>query len=506
MDNLTNSDTPPQKMEINIRPAQVAIVGFTLLAVFAVAMLVLRLIDVLILVFVALVIATTLRPLVSVLRHRGIPKTLAVLLIYLGILGILVGLFVLVIPALIDQGGALMRGLPQVYAGLIASLENNPNEVIRTLPQMLPTGAQLAIQLQAISGAVLSGALGISVSVLSFLAQMISIIILSVYLTFDQSHLERFWLSLAPTNRRPELLAIWREIESRLGGFVRGELLLMTSIGVLASVGYLVIGLPYPLALGALAGLLEFVPMIGPTLGAIPAIIVALSISPQAALIVLIYSIVIQVTENNILVPRLMGRSVGVSPVTVILAVFAFSSLLGITGAFLAVPLAAILQVLMDHLIVHAGVHASEEPDKNSTNLMASMRAQIRRLRAEGLQRLRVGRGRITLTSGDSDDVDRQVDHLLMQADHALTEAAQTASTDTAEVHTALLAEVNLAINQAGEMVEEANDEAAADVHTALLVEVNLAIIQAGEMVEEANSDAATELDLVIVPGQLASG
>jgi hypothetical protein len=176
-----------------------------------------------------------------------------------------------------------------------------------------------------------------------------------------------------------------------------------------------------------------------------------------------VYSIVIQGTENNILVPRLMGRSVGVSPITVILAVFAFSSLLGIAGAFLAIPLAAIVQVLMDHLIVHAGVISTEEPGEVTANIMSTMRAQIRRLRAEGLQRLRTGHGRITLTSGDRDDVDSQVDHLLSKADQTLTEAAQTAGTDTAEAHTALLAKVDQAINQAGEMIEEANAEAATE-------------------------------------------
>jgi predicted PurR-regulated permease PerM len=459
------SDSPPlvQTVELKIRPSQVALAGLTLLAVFGAALLVLRLIDVLILVFVALVIAATLRPMVTALQHRGIPKVLALLLIYLGILGVLAGLFVLVIPPLVDQGGALVRGLPQVYASLVASLEKNPNEAIRTLPQRLPTGDQLASQLQGASSALLTGALGIGMGVLAFLTQMLSIVVLSIYLTLGQSRLERFWLSLAPAARRPELLAIWHEIESRLGGYVRGELLLMTSIGVLESLGYLVIGLPYPLALGALAGLVEFVPMVGPTLGAIPAIVVALSISPQVALLVMAYSIVIQMAENNILVPRLMGRSVGVSPVVVILAVFAFSSLLGITGAFLAIPLAAILQVLIDHLVVHAGVSGTEEPGGGSTNVMATMRAQIRRLRAEGLQRLRTGHGRITLSTGDRDDVDSQVDHLLSKADQTLIEAAQTAATDTAEAHTALLAEVAQAINQAGEMVEGAKAETETD-------------------------------------------
>lgn len=464
MQNPSDSDPLERTVELKIRPSQVAIAGLTLLAVFGAAMLVLRLVDVLILVFMALVIAATLRPMVSALQHRGIPKALALLLIDLGILAVLAGLFVLVVPALVNQGGALARGLPQVYASLVASLQGNPNEVIRTLPNLLPTGDQLASQLQAVIGTVLTGALGIGAGVLAVLAQLVSIIVLSIYLTLDQSRLERFWLSLAPAARRPELLAIWREIETRLGTYVRGELLLMTSIGVLASLGYLAIGLPYPLALGALAGLLEFVPMVGPALGAIPAIIVALSISPQAALIVVVYSIVIQMVENNILVPRLMGRTVGVSPVMVILAFFAFSSLLGVAGAFLAIPLAAILQVLMDHLIVHAGISETEETSEGSINGMATMRAQIRRLRADGLQRLRSGLNRINLSKGDKDDVDGRVDSLLGKADQALTQAAQTASTDTAEVHAALLAEVDQAINQAGTMLEEAKAETAAEI------------------------------------------
>jgi predicted PurR-regulated permease PerM len=463
MHNPSDSAPPVQTVELKIRPSQVALAGLTLLAVIGAALLVLRLIDVLILLFVALVIATTLRPLVSALQRRRIPKILALLLIYLGILAVCAGLSVLVIPALISQGGELIRGLPQVYARLIASLKENPSGVIRTIPQWLPTGDQLASQLQAVSGVILTEALGIGMGVLTFLTQGISVVVLSIYLILDQSRLERFWLSLAPAARRPELLAIWREIENRLGTYVRGELLLMTSIGVLAGLGYMVLGLPYPLALGALAGLLEFVPMVGPTLGAIPAIVVALSISPQTALLVVVYSIVIQVAENNILVPRLMGRSVGVSPVMVILAIFAFSSLLGITGAFLAIPLAAIFQVLMDHLVVNAGVGSTEEPSDVSTNIMSTMRTQIRRLRAEGLQRLRSGHGRIALFKGDRDEVDSQVDHLLSKADQALTEAAQTAGTDTAAEHTALLAEVNMAINQAGVMVEEANAEAASE-------------------------------------------
>ena len=457
MQNSSDSDTPNRLVELKILPSQVAIAGVTLLAVAGAAILVIRLVDVLLLVFIALVIAATLRPMVSALQRRKIHKSVAIFLIYMVILSVLAGLFILVVPVLVNQGGALILGLPQVYTSLVTSLEENQYTVVRNLPNMLPTGDQLALQLQAVSGTFLTGALGIGMGILNFFGQLLSVVVLSVYITLDQSRLERFWLSLAPAVRRPELLTVWREIEGRLGTYVRGELILMTSVGVISSLGYFAIGLPYPLALGALAGLLEFVPMVGPTLGAIPAIIVALSISPQAALLVVVYTIVVQAAENNLLVPRLMGRSVGVSPITVMLAFIAFSSLLGISGAFLAIPFAAILQVLMDHWIVNTGISISENEDINedSPNVMGVMRAQIRGLRAEGLHRLRSGLNRITLSKGDKDDVDAQVDSLLGKADHALTQAALTVSTDTPEVHAALLADIDQAINQAGTMLEE---------------------------------------------------
>src|SRR5512146_2224496 len=174
MQDTSDTAPPVQTVELKIRPAQVALAGLALLAVFGAALLVLRLVDVLIMVFVALVIAATLGPMVSFLQRRKIPKALAVSLIYLGILGVFVGLFVLVIPALVDQGGALVRGLPHFYASLVASLENNPTEAIRTLPQRLPTGDQLASELQAVSSVLMTGALGIGMSALALLAQVLS--------------------------------------------------------------------------------------------------------------------------------------------------------------------------------------------------------------------------------------------------------------------------------------------------------------------------------------------
>ena len=126
MPDSSNSDPNIKTVELKIRPSQVAIVALTLLAVVGAALIVLRLVDVLVLMFVALVISATLRPMVSALQRLRLPKVVAVLLIYLGILVVLVGLFFLVVPALVNQGGSLIRGLPEVYANLVASLKKIP--------------------------------------------------------------------------------------------------------------------------------------------------------------------------------------------------------------------------------------------------------------------------------------------------------------------------------------------------------------------------------------------
>ena len=136
-----------------------------------------------------------------------------------------------------------------------------------------------------------------------------------------------------------------------LGGWVRGQLLLMLFIGVLAGVGYTLMGLKYTIVLAILAGLLEIVPLVGPWLGAIPAILVALTQDVRMALLVGVYILVIQLIEGNVLVPRVMGRTVGISPLIVIVGILVGTALGGIPGALVAVPLAAALQVILRNML-----------------------------------------------------------------------------------------------------------------------------------------------------------
>jgi predicted PurR-regulated permease PerM len=152
------------------------------------------------------------------------------------------------------------------------------------------------------------------------------------------------------------------EVEEKLGGWVRGQLILMLAIGVMATVGYFALGLPNPILLGVAAGLFEIIPMVGPFLAFAPAVLVALAaVDPTRALAVVGYALVIQQIESNILVPRVMRSTVGVSQLTVLLGILVGATLAGIPGAFLAVPIAGALQVILAHVLRSEDPSQSEE-------------------------------------------------------------------------------------------------------------------------------------------------
>jgi predicted PurR-regulated permease PerM len=133
--------------------------------------------------------------------------------------------------------------------------------------------------------------------------------------------------------------------------WLTAQLIAMTCVGVLSTLAFWMIGLPYPYALGLIAGLVDFIPFLGPILGAVPAVLIAFTVEGNAAIWTILAVFVIQQIEGNVLVPRVMSRTVGVSPLTVILGILIGSILYGAAGAFLAVPVAAAIQVILNHTI-----------------------------------------------------------------------------------------------------------------------------------------------------------
>jgi len=187
----------------------------------------------------------------------------------------------------------------------------------------------------------------------------IAIILLTIYWTLEGGRIRHAGLMLVPIQKRSDARELVDEISSRLSGYIIGQGILCLIIGVLALIAYTIIGLPNALFLAIFAGIMEAVPVVGPFIGAIPAIIIALTISPISALWVVVATVVIQQLENNLLVPRVMKRAIGVSPLVSILALLALGSMYGILGALVALPLAAIVQLLLGRFVLSADV----EPD-----------------------------------------------------------------------------------------------------------------------------------------------
>jgi predicted PurR-regulated permease PerM len=149
-------------------------------------------------------------------------------------------------------------------------------------------------------------------------------------------------------------------MESKVGFYIAGQGVLCLIVGLMALAAYLLIGLPNALVLALVAGVLEAVPMVGPLLGAVPAALVALSLAPSKLIWVIVATIAIQQIENSLLVPRVMRRAVGVNPFVSLLAIFAFGTLFGIAGALMAIPIAAIVQLLLDRVVFQPGTMQAE--------------------------------------------------------------------------------------------------------------------------------------------------
>jgi predicted PurR-regulated permease PerM len=313
--------------------------------------------------FIAIVIGTAIRPSVTWLHQRGLPRTAGVILVYLVLLALLIGFVLLLFPVIVEQGATIAAAVPGYYQSLREWMVNFPNQWIVRLSEFLPTTLpgvepiqQSGEQMLATAGQ----ALGFLASAAKFLLIFFAILLLAFHWTIVGPRTIQSLLLLVPKGQREGISELISAVETKVGFYIAGQSVLCLVIGVMALVAYLLIGLPNALVLALVAGVMEAIPMVGPLLGAIPASIVALSIAPSKLMWVIVATIIIQQLENSLLVPRVMRKAVGVNPFATLLAIFAFSSLFGIAGALMAIPIAAILQLILDRFIFHPGMMESE--------------------------------------------------------------------------------------------------------------------------------------------------
>lgn len=306
--------------------------------------LLLSLRNVLVSVFLGLLLATALRPVMGRLREGRLPRFLAASGSILLLIGGLVGFVVLVVPVVADQADTIATAVPALYAGARAWLIESRFRLFRQLGYRLEPELSLngAPGDEPLWGQVLP-ALGL-IGYVSFIA--ICTVVFAYYWLLYRERSVRGLLLLLPMERRQAAERVWHEIEGRIGDYLRGQFILAAVVFVLSLVGYWIAGVPFALLLAVAAGVLELVPFVGPFIATGLAIVIGLSAGPQTAIAALIVGLVVQQFENNILAPRVMDETVGVSPVVTLLAFVGFGALFGPAGALLAIPLAAALQVL----------------------------------------------------------------------------------------------------------------------------------------------------------------
>ncbi len=284
--------------------------------------------DVIILLFVAIIFMSALYPVVESLVKLKIPKALAIAITYIVIIGVIGGLLSVVITPLVEQTVNLSQTLPH------------------NLQQLLPSGTFdrtiLENQLNNLSTHVLT----LTLTIFGNFIAMISVAVLTFYLLLERDRLDQLISQFFVAEKEERVKRITRQIEDKLGAWLRGQLALSLLIGVTVYIALFLLNVPYALPLSILAGLLEVVPMIGPIISAIPAVLVAYLTSPVLALMVTAAFFVIQQLENHVIVPQVMKKAVGLNPLIVILAVAIGGKLLGISGALLAVPIAVVIQIL----------------------------------------------------------------------------------------------------------------------------------------------------------------
>jgi predicted PurR-regulated permease PerM len=309
--------------------------------------------EVLLLLYISGLLAVGFSPIVRWLERRRfsagrrrvrLPRWAAILVLYLGFLAAVLGVLSVVIPPFAQQVRELWLALPayvdQVQRRLatygLPSDQSTWAELFKSLPS-----PELAL------GGLFSALQG----VVGVISALVTVVVLPFYLLVEADSIQTGFLRLFAPERRPRVARVTSEVTVKVGAWLGGQLALSTIIGSTAALGLWLLGVPYFWVLALLAAVGELIPVVGPILAAVPAVLVAFTVSLQTGFFTAAYFVVQQFVENQFLVPRVMQRQVGVSAVAILIAFLIGTELLGIVGSILAVPTVAIVQVLFQEYL-----------------------------------------------------------------------------------------------------------------------------------------------------------
>jgi predicted PurR-regulated permease PerM len=301
----------------------------------------------------ALVVVYLLNPLVSMLERRGMRRGFAVAIIFLGFVGIVSGAMALLIPVITRQIGAFIDHLPGYVEDATSAINRfaarrHLNFRIHLTTEQIQS--YVFKNKETIVG-VLGGVRSFAASLIHVLITLVIGVILSVYILLDLPKIQKGIREMLPPGRRDEITGLAEKIGGALGGFFRGQLLVALFVGLASALGLTLVKVPFAAVVGLIAGVFNLVPLIGPFIGAIPAVILGL-LSGHAirALWGALVLLLVQQIDNHIISPNVMGRTVKLHPITVMLALLAAGSMFGIFGMLLVIPAIAAIKAVAQHL------------------------------------------------------------------------------------------------------------------------------------------------------------
>lgn len=303
--------------------------------------------DILLIVFVAMLLAGVVYPFARWAEARRIPKGIAVFVFYILLFGAIVLILSLLVPRVIEQ----MRAFVSTYHGVGWLL--GERATWEELLQRLGLAGDLPGALSGLRGQaerVLTTLLSTASNVFGSIVTFFAVLVLSFYMIIEDRAVKTLFHNLIPTEYRDLAAKLVSEMLNKLGGWMRGQLILGFIIGILYFIVFWVLGVPYALLLALLGGLLEFIPYIGPFIAAIPAVLLGLSVSPTLALGALVATLVVQRIENDIIVPKVMQQAVGLNPIVSLIAFMVGAKLFGFIGAIFAIPVATAVSVVLSEI------------------------------------------------------------------------------------------------------------------------------------------------------------
>jgi len=306
--------------------------------------------DIVVLLFIAIVLASAIEPMVSWLYKRAIPRVAGALIIYIGLLGVVALMFSLLIPAVAKEVSQLSQELPAI----LDRFDQVTTQLVGVGQRgdMVVSFQEWSKALGSVGGMAITNVFHVFISIFGGIASAMLILVLSFYMVIDKGAMRTSLIQIMPDRYQKYITDVTGCMQDKIGQWLKGQVLLMLTVGLLTLVALLTLHIKYALLLALLAGMFEIVPVLGPIFAAIPALFFASTQSLFALVSVLIIYIVVQQIENHLLAPKIMQKAVGFSPIVTIVVLLIGAKLGGqsghhVFGALIAIPVATAVNVLI---------------------------------------------------------------------------------------------------------------------------------------------------------------